>query len=104
MLLLRLLGFWFLIAAVIALVYDATLSLGSSSTLVSTSSLEFWTWLHGASLKSTELAIKGVAPAFVWDSVLLTVLNWPMWLTCALLGVLLYIAGRRRSQIDIFAN
>lgn len=99
----RLVGSALLVAAVILLVYDGTLTLSSNRGLVATSLQQHWNALAPQSLKATEAAVRRVRPE-IWDQGLGRAINWPAWASIGGLAVLLLLAGRRRREVNVFAN
>ena len=99
----RLVGSALLVAAVILLVYDGTLTLSSSRGLVTTSLQQHWNALAPQSLKATEAGVRRLRPE-IWDQGLRHAINWPAWASIGGLAVLLLLAGRRRREVNVFAN
>jgi hypothetical protein len=64
----RMLGFLFLSAAFVFVVYDGTRSIDDDAFLY-TKITEFWTSLHAASLQQLELVIQGNAMRWLWEPV-----------------------------------
>ena len=103
MILIRIVGTWFLLAAVIALVIDATKSLATNQ-LVITSLGQQWFELHKASMEAAQRSIiTNIHPLF-WDPFLSALLLWPSWALSALVGVILLWLGRKRTRTQIFSN
>ncbi len=100
----RMLGGWFLVAAIMALVYDGTLSLGSIEGWTSTSLAELWQQAHGQSFVSLRQTLVDGSLEILWSPMLETLLGLPAWLWFTLFGVVLYIIGQPKRQIDVFAN
>ena len=100
---LRLLGGWSLLVAVIALVIDVTRTLAADS-LVMTRLGEHWFQLHAASLNASQAGIQRYVHPALWDPAILAVLQTPTWLIFALLGLVLFWIGRRRARPDVFSN
>ena len=104
MVFLRIFGTWFLLVAVIALVYDGTRTLASSDGLVVTALGEHWFRLHPSSLGLAQAAIERHVHPFLWDPVILTILQMPAWVVLGVIGLGLYLLGRKRKRIDIYSN
>jgi hypothetical protein len=104
MLLLRLIGVWLMLLALVALVYDGTRILANNGELAFTSLGEHWYMLHSASLNTAQAAIERHVAPFLWDPVTTTVLLLPAWVVIGGLGVLLYLLGYRRKKLDVFTN
>lgn len=99
----RLIGSALLVAAVILLVYDGTLTLSSTRGVVTTSLQQHWNALAPQSLKTTEAAVRRVRPE-IWDQGVRHVIGWPAWASIGGLAVLLLLSGRRRREVNVFAN
>lgn len=105
MIFLRIIGGWFLLAAVIALVYDGTKTLGSGDgEIVMTPLGQHWFNIHAASLNISQAAIERHVAPWLWDPVITSILTTPAWVVFTILGFAFYFMGRRRKKIDIFAN
>ena len=103
MIILRILGIWFLLAAVITLVIDATKSLADNQ-LVVTSLGQQWYEIHKNSLEAVQKSIELHIHPFAWDPVITAILLWPSWALFALLGVILLWLGRKRKTTRIYSN
>lgn len=101
--LLRVLGVWSLLAAMIALTIDGTRTIAGNGSLVVTSLGEHWQQLHKSSWTATRDALAGIHPA-LWDVLEASLLAAPSWLFFCLLGLFLYWLGRRRTRINVFSN
>jgi hypothetical protein len=91
----RMLGFLFLGAAFVFVVYDGTRSI-ANETFLYTKVTEFWTALHAASLQRLELFIHGNAMRWLWEPVAVTVLNAPAFLAFGVPGAILVLLGARK--------
>ena len=102
---LRVLGVWSLLAAMVALTVDGTQSLATSDgQWIVTPLGAHWFKLHAASLSISQAAIERHVAPWLWDPVILTLLQIPTWVFFGVLGLLLYWIGRRRKQLDVFQN
>jgi len=104
MLVLRVLGVWLMLLAVVALVYDGTRMLADNGTLAFTSVGEHWYSIHPASLNAAQAGIERHVAPFLWDPVVTTILLLPAWLVVGGLGALFYLLGYRRKKLDVFTN
>lgn len=105
MMMLRVLGVWSLLVAMVALTIDGTQSLASGEgQWVVTPLGQHWFKLHAASLNISQAAVERHVAPWLWDPVILTVLQIPTWIFFGVLGLLLYRAGRRRRRLDVFRN
>ncbi len=101
---LRILGVWFLLLAMVAAVVDGTKSLAGGGQLVVTPLGDQWLALSPTSLQAAKAAVvTNVAPA-LWDPVIATILQAPTWLVFGLIGGALYWLGRKRRPVEIFIN
>jgi len=104
MLLLRLIGVWLMLLAVVALVYDGTRMLADNGAIVFTSLGEHWYNIDPGSLNTLQAAIERYVAQFLWDPVIVTILLMPAWLVVGGLGALFYLLGYRRKRLDVFTN
>lgn len=104
MVFLRLLGSWSLIVAIVALVADVTRSLALGGSLAFTSLGRQWMDLSPSSLKALQAMTERSVSSYAWDPIATFVLETPTWVVFATIGVLLYLSGRRRERVNIFAN
>jgi hypothetical protein len=102
--LLRFLAGVALMVAVMAAANDVTRSMTAGQRLPSVSTLEHWSKLAPVTLTATRTAVQRYSPHLVWDPCLVTLLNLPAWGLFGLLGALLACAGRRRREVNVFAN
>ena len=104
MFILRLLGSWSMIVAIVALVADVTRSLALGTGIAFTSLGKQWFELGRGSLNAFQAMLERYVHPYAWDPVATFVLETPTWVIFATIGLLLYLAGRRRERVDIFAN
>jgi len=102
--LLRLLGVWLLLLAMVAAVVDATKSLAGGGAWVVTPMGEQWRALSPETLRDAKAAIETHAGPFLWDPVMTTILDAPTWVVFGILGVLLYWLGQKRKPVEVFIN
>ena len=81
LLLLRIIGVWLLLVAMVAAVVDATKSLAGGGTWVVTPMGEQWKALNAQSLDAAKA-----------------------WVVFGILGVLLYWLGQKRKPVEVFIN
>ena len=94
---------WFLLAAVITLVIDATKSLAINQ-LVITSLGQQWYELHKISFAAAQQSVETHVHPLAWDPFMTAFLLWPSWALFALFGVILLWFGRKRSRTQVFSN
>ena len=99
----RMVGRALLIAAVIALVYDGTRTLGAGSGLVLTSLAEHWQSLAPQSLAGFKAVVVRLNPS-AWDLGALRVLKLPAWLVLGVIGLLFAWVGRKRKGVNVYVN
>ena len=104
MFLLRVIGGWVLLAAIIALVDDVTYSYETGAKLAFASLGTDWDMVSSASRAAFETGIERHVTPLLWDPVILTVLKAPAFAALGVIGVLLYLAGLRRRRLNIYAN
>ena len=104
MLILRLIGLWLMLLAVVALVYDGTRILADDGRLVFTSLGEHWYSIDPASLNTAQAGIERHVAPFLWDPIISTILLTPAWIVAGILGALVYLLGDRRKRLDIYTN
>lgn len=102
--LLRIIGVWLLLLAMVAAVIDATKSLAGGGAWVVTPMGEQWQALNADSLAATKTWIVAHAGPFLWDPVMTTILHAPTWVVFGILGVLLYWLGQKRKPVEVFIN
>jgi len=99
----RILGVWFLLAAVISLVIDATKSLAVNQRMI-TSLGQQWFEMHQSSMEAAQKAVETHIHPFVWDPVITALLFWPSWALLALVGIWMLWIGRKRTATRVFSN
>jgi hypothetical protein len=105
MMILRVLGVWLLLAAMVALTVDGTKSLASGEgQWVVTPLGKQWFDLHAASLNTLQAAVERHIVPWLWDPVILSLLQVPTWVFFGALGFALYWVGRRRRHTKVFDN
>lgn len=91
------------LVAVMAGVNDVTRSLAADKA-VAISTHAHWSQLAPVTLAATRGAVERRAHPVVWNWGIAPMLQLPAWGLFGLLGLLLAYAGRRRRQVNIFAN
>ncbi|GAB4240549.1 MAG: hypothetical protein Kow0032_28240 [Methyloligellaceae bacterium] len=102
--LLRVLGVWCLLVAMVALTIDATRSLAGLGKLEMTSLGEHWFSLSSATLNMAQAAIQRNIHPYLWDPVIQSILQVPTWIFFTGLGLFLYWLGRRRRRRNVYMN
>lgn len=88
----------------VALVVDATKTLGADGTIVMTPLAEQWQTSFPQTFADAKSWVETQAGPDVWESFLLPVLSLPTWLLFGLIGVLLFWLGRRRQRAEVYIN
>jgi hypothetical protein len=94
----RFLGMVTLAAAFIFFVYDGTKSIAGNGLFV-TKVGDAWSAIHQNSLLLLQPAIERHVAVWLWDPMLLTVLEQPAWLVLLILGAILVLLGRRKRPL-----
>jgi hypothetical protein len=102
--LIRLVGVWFLLLAMVAAVIDATKSLAGGGAWVVTPMCEQWKALNAQSLDAAKAWVTSNAGPYLWDPIITTILHAPTWVVFGILGVLLYWLGQKRKPVEVFIN
>ena len=102
--LIRLVGVWFLLLAMVAAVIDATKSLAGGGAWVVTPMGEQWKALNAQSLDAAKAWVTSNAGPYLWDPIITTILHAPTWVVFGILGVLLYWLGQKRKTVEVFIN
>jgi hypothetical protein len=100
---LRFLAGVFLLVATIAAVNDVTRSLAADRRVV-TSAHEHWSKLAPVTLAGARAAVEKRTHPMVWEWGLAPLLQLPAWGLFGLVGLVCAWAGRRRREVNIFAN
>lgn len=103
LLLLRILGVWLLLLAMVAAVIDATKSLAGGA-WVFTPLGQQWSALNPDSLTAARTWVETHAGTFMWDPMITEILNAPTWVVFGILGVVLFWLGRKRTPAEVFIN
>jgi hypothetical protein len=104
LILLRILGVWLLLLAMIAAVVDATKSLAGGGAWVVTPMGEQWRDLAPDTLEISKAWVQTTIGKFAWDPVIVTILHAPTWVVFGILGVFLYWLGQKRKPVEVFIN
>ncbi len=94
---LRWIGVWTLAAAFMALIVDGVNWLAARS-FETTLLGEFIYWLSPSGLNTTQAVIERYTAPVIWDPVMISILNLPVWLAGGIVGSLLAFAGRSRHN------
>jgi hypothetical protein len=101
---LRFLTSLFALVAVIALVADVTPALNGAAPFKLTSVAGDWQLLAPATLEATRTAVTNATAPWVWNSVVMSVLDLPTPVLFGLLALIFGILGRRREEMKLHIN
>ena len=104
LLLLRMVGVWLLLLAMVAAVIDATKSLAAGGAWVFTSLGQQWSSLNSDSLAAAKTTVETHVGSFMWNPMITEILNAPTWVVFSILGALLFWLGRKRAPGEVFIN
>lgn len=94
----RFFGFWFLAAALVAVVIDGSNSIADSE-LLTTSVASYIVKYSPTTLQKLEFGVQNnLGSPLLWDTVFVTVLSWPAFVFLGAIGLLLMLIGRRRKS------
>lgn len=100
---LRFLGLLLLAGAFIFLIYDGTKSIADHTMYVTP--LGFvWASIHQNSLLLLQPAIERHVAVWLWNPVIQTVLEQPMWLVLAIFGGIMVLLGRKKKPLIGYAR
>jgi hypothetical protein len=97
--LLRFLGLWILAAAFIFLVYDGAGWVANGAPLHSTQVGQLWSNVHQNSLLLLQPAVERHVAVWLWNPVIMTVLEQPVWLVFGIIGSVLILLGRKKKPL-----
>ncbi|MFA5949348.1 MAG: hypothetical protein WC807_03595 [Hyphomicrobium sp.] len=100
----RFLAAVFLLIAVIALVDDATPAIYGAAPWKATTLEGQWAEMVPASLAAARTAIKAATAPWVWDNLILSILQRPTFTVFGLLSLACGFLGRRRHRVEVFVN
>jgi len=100
--LLRFIGLLCLALGFIFLVYDGTKSIADQRWYVTKVS-DVWITVQESSLTKLKPALEGIA-GWLWDPVVVNVLNAPSWLVLLILGTVLILLGRKKKPLIGYAR
>ena len=101
---LRFLAGVLLLVAVMAATSDVTRSLAAGHAVPPVSALEHWSGLAPVTLDLARKAVQRRTHPLVWDMGVAKVLQLPTWGLFGLLAAVLAYLGRRRREVNIYAN
>jgi hypothetical protein len=95
--LLRFLGLWILAAAFIFLVYDGA-GWVANGALHSVEVGQLWSNIHQNSLLLLQPTVEHFS-VWLWNPVILTILEQPVWLVFGIIGAVLILLGRKKKPL-----
>lgn len=99
----RFFGLWILAAGFIFLIYDGTKSIADKAIYI-TKAGDVWTAINQTSYQALQPALVDRGLGFVWDPVLVKVLEQPTWLVLGIVGIVLMLIGRRKKPLIGYAR
>jgi hypothetical protein len=96
--LLRFIGLWMLAAAFIFLVYDGA-GWVANGVLNSMQVGTLWASIHQSSLLLLQPAVERHVAGWLWNPVIMTILEQPVWLMFGVIGVVLILLGRKKKPL-----
>jgi hypothetical protein len=96
--LLRFIGLWMLAAAFIFLVYDGA-GWVANGVLNSMQLGTLWASIHQNSLLLLQPAVERHVAGWLWNPVIMTILEQPVWLVFGVIGVVLILLGRKKKPL-----
>jgi hypothetical protein len=100
---LRLIGLLFLAAAFLAVVYDGVKSIADQVVFI-TKAGDVWNSIHATSQPVVQGWLAGRKVPWLWDPVLLAVLNAPIWALFLVVGAFFILIGRKRRPLIGYAR
>jgi hypothetical protein len=101
---LRFLASLFALVAVVALVSDATPALNGAAPFTLTTVAGDWQLLAPATLVAARTAVVDATAPWVWDSLVMSVLDLPTPVLFGLLALVFGVLGRRREEMKLHIN
>jgi hypothetical protein len=101
-LILRIMGTWLLVLALILLVIDGTRMLAAGAWTFTTL-MDNWAQFFPEGPDALRQAVHTYVHPLLWDPTITTLLAWPGWAVLGALGILLAVLGRvrrRRAYIE----
>jgi len=100
----RALGVILLLFAMVALVVDATKSLGAGGEVVITPLAQQWESLAPESFAASQSWVNETGGAGFWETAALPILSLPAWAIFGVLGILFFWLGQKRQRTEVFIN
>lgn len=104
MVVIRVLGGILLLIALLSLVHDATLTFTGNKGILVTPLWQHWYDISPITLKSIRALVESYSATWVWNNIIVTLLQIPAWATFGIFGTLVCYAGRKRERINVYAN
>lgn len=101
---LRFLSGVFALIAVVALVTDLTPAVNGTGPFIGSSIAGYWRDFAPDSFEAAGQSVSSATFPWVWDPVLVGLLNLPTFVLAGLLALLLGYLGRRRHEVKIHIN
>ena len=95
---LRIAGSGFLLAALITFILDVAKALFGSGGFVATALGNLWFTLHSSSLNGLQAGIQRVVSPYLWDPIITSGLQMPVWAAFGAIGLLFHGLSRPAQQ------
>lgn len=85
---------FFIVIAILALGHDAQLTFAAAEPDYKPIGA-YWYELHRGSYNGLQVLLERYVWPPLWDPVMLTIIQWPVWVVAGPIGILLFIFGRK---------
>jgi hypothetical protein len=99
----RFFGVLILALAFILFIYDGARSIADNSIRIYKLG-DLWSSVHQNSLLLLQPAIERHVAEWLWNPVILTILEQPSWLVLGIIGILLMLLGRKKKPLIGYAR
>jgi hypothetical protein len=99
----RFFGLLILALAFILFIYDGARSIADNTVRIYKLG-DLWSSIHQNSLLLLQPAVERHVAEWLWDPVILTVLEQPSWLVLGIVGILLMLLGRKKKPLIGYAR
>jgi hypothetical protein len=99
----RFFGLWILAAGFIFLIYDGTKSIADRAIYI-TRTGDVWTAINQTSYQALKPALTERGVGWLWDPVLVQILEQPAWVVLGVIGIFLMLIGRKKKPLIGYAR
>ncbi len=96
----RVIGYWLVAIALVAAVVDGSRSIAAAAWSAVPIG-QYWYDLSPATLDGAQTAVQRSVGPWLWDPIVMTVIQQPVWAVAAPLGLLLIWLGRKRRRVPL---